>query len=294
MADTEYTKRARYYSSADGFNIARPPIPAHQFIAERDAARDPRTATGLIPLDLGPVLQTGFPATAPLILARYARIRSGEKLATRFLASGELYYVIQGRGETQLGAEAIAWETGDAFCLPGGGAATHAAAGGDALLWVVTNEPELAFERLQPPAPGEAPIQAVHYPAAEIRRRLEEIHRLPPDANLAGKAVALGSAALERERTCLPSYTFSMNSLPPRESQRAHRHNAVAVTLAVQGERCYSMIGGTRIPWERHAVMVTPPGQVHSHHNEGDELALFLIVQDGGLHYHTRTMGFSY
>jgi hypothetical protein len=31
-----------------------------------------------------------------------------------------------------------------------------------------------------------------------------------------------------------------------------------------------------------------------AHHNDGDHLALFLIVQDGGLHYHTRTMGFSY
>ncbi len=31
-----------------------------------------------------------------------------------------------------------------------------------------------------------------------------------------------------------------------------------------------------------------------SHHNEGDRLARFLIVQDGGLHHHTRTMGGSY
>jgi len=31
-----------------------------------------------------------------------------------------------------------------------------------------------------------------------------------------------------------------------------------------------------------------------AYHNDGDHLALFLIVQDGGLHYPTRTMGFSY
>ena len=40
--------------------------------------------------------------------------------------------------------------------------------------------------------------------------------------------------------------------------------------------------------------MITPPADAHSHHNDGDHLARFLIVQDGGLHYHTRTMGFSY
>ncbi len=40
--------------------------------------------------------------------------------------------------------------------------------------------------------------------------------------------------------------------------------------------------------------MITPPTELHSHHNEGRALALFLIVQDGGLYYHCRTMGFSY
>jgi len=54
------------------------------------------------------------------------------------------------------------------------------------------------------------------------------------------------------------------------------------------------MVGGARVDWQPRAVMITPPGDVHSHHNEGDELALFLIVQDGGLHYHCRTMGFSF
>ena len=109
-----------------------------------------------------------------------------------------------------------------------------------------------------------------------------------------GKAVNLGSQALERQRTVMPSFTLALNSLPPGEAQRAHRHNAVAVTLVVQGDRCYSMVDGTRVDWHRHAVMITPPGDLHSHHNEGDGLALFLIVQDGGLHYHCRTMGFSY
>ena len=111
--ETAYTRRARCYSSADGFNIKRPAVPAHVFTAERDRALDPAAPTGLIPLDLSGPLGLDFPATTPL----------------------------------------------------------H-------------------------PGP--------------------------------------------------------------------------------------------------HAVMITPPADAHSHHNDGDHLALFLIVQDGGLHYHTRTMGFSY
>jgi gentisate 1,2-dioxygenase len=292
--ESEFTRRARYFSSAEGFNLKRPRVPAQVFAAERETALDPSTPTGLIPLDLSGQLEIDFPATTPLILARYAKLRAGEKLETNFAASGEIYYVITGGGESAWGAEALAWEAGDIFCLGGSQAVTHRARERDCLLWIVTNEPELAFERARPPAPGEAPIQPVHYPAAEIRRQLELVHRLPPDQTMTGKAVTFSSLALARQRTCLPTLALAMNSLLPGESQRPHRHNAVAVTLVVAGTKCHSLVGDRRIDWQPHAVMITPPADVHSHHNEGDRLALFLIVQDGGLHYHCRTMGFSY
>src|SRR5207244_8463641 len=47
-----------------------------------------------------------------------ARLSAGESLATRFEASGEIYYVIAGSGETTWGSEAIGWDAGDVFCLP--------------------------------------------------------------------------------------------------------------------------------------------------------------------------------
>jgi gentisate 1,2-dioxygenase len=109
-----------------------------------------------------------------------------------------------------------------------------------------------------------------------------------------GKSVNLGNVAIESSRTTTPTFTLAMNSLLPGEAQRGHRHNAVAVTLVLAGERCYSLVDGDRVDWEPHAVMITPPTAFHSHHNEGSELALFLIVQDGGVYYHCRTMGFSY
>ena len=42
------------------------------------------------------------------------------------------------------------------------------------------------------------------------------------------------------------------------------------------------------------STLVTPAGDPHSHHNNGGVMAHFLIVQDGGLHYHARTMGFEF
>ena len=80
----------------------------------------------------------------------------------------------------------------------------------------------------------------------------------------------------------------------PEATTPMNRHNAVAVTLVLAGAGAYSLIDGNRVDWERHAVMITPPAAFHSHHNDGDDVALFLIVQDGGLYYHCRTMGFSF
>ena len=41
-------------------------------------------------------------------------------------------------------------------------------------------------------------------------------------------------------------------------------------------------------------MLLTPPNAVHSHRNDGTHTSVALIVQDGGLHYHCRTMGFAF
>lgn len=91
-----------------------------------------------------------------------------------------------------------------------------------------------------------------------------------------------------------PSMTLALNSMEPGQSQRGHRHNSVAVTLVIEGERCHSMIDNARVDWRPYATMTTPATAFHSHHNQGERLATFLIVQDGGLFYHCRTIGFSF
>jgi gentisate 1,2-dioxygenase len=295
-----YEANARYLTSLDGFDIKRPPIPAHMFRAERDRALAEDTPTGLLPLDLSSALGLAYPATTPFILSSYARIRAGETLSTAFGASAEIYHVIRGSGTSTTdgadgagGGVSIAWQACDTFCLPGGAPARHRAAA-DTVLWVATNEPQLRFEGLRPPGPGAAPIRPAFYPMAEIRRRLLEVYLDPRGAAMPGKSVNLGNVALEASRTTTPSFTLAMNSLLPGEAQRGHRHNAVAVTLVLAGEGCYSLIDGARVDWEPDTVMITPPTVFHSHHNDGGQLALFLIVQDGGVHYHCRTMGFSF
>ncbi|MEM7024394.1 MAG: cupin domain-containing protein [Pseudomonadota bacterium] len=135
---------------------------------------------------------------------------------------------------------------------------------------------------------------AVHYPADEIGEQLARVNEKLAGEKIAGLALIFSSTDQEHRRNVLPTLTLAMNQLPSGESQRPHRHNSVAVTLNIQCQGCYSMVGGRRVDWQPYAVMVTPPGDVHSHHNDGDGTMTCLIVQDGGLHYHCRTMDFQY
>lgn len=293
-AGTVFTERARYFDSGNAFALNYQPVPCHQFLVERDRAFDPATGTAIIPLDLSDRLESEFPATTPLILARYLRIRAGERLATRLKASAELYYVIAGAGETSKALDAIRWGPGDVFCLPGGGETSHVAGEQDCVLWSITNEPQLAFEHLEPPASGNAVTGAVHYPADEVAAQLARVQDKLGGERRKGLALIFSSAQQAHRRNIMPSLTLAMNQLPAHDYQRPHRHNSVAVTLNIACEGCYSMIDGKRVDWQPFATMVTPPAAVHSHHNDGDATMTCLIVQDGGLHTHCRTMDFRY
>jgi gentisate 1,2-dioxygenase len=205
-----------------------------------------------------------------------------------------LAYVIQGAGRAMQGADVIAWSTGDIFSLPGGRPIELVSLQQDSVLWLVTNEPELAFERFAPPSSEDALVEATHFPAAAIAQQLDLARARLAGKTVAGLAVVFASERLESRRNISPTLTLAMNQLEPGRAQTAHRHNSVAVSLAIQWQGCYSMVDGMRKDWLPYATVVTPPTCVHSHHNGGPALANWLIVQDGGLYYHCRTMGFRF
>jgi gentisate 1,2-dioxygenase len=293
-AQTPYTRCARYFDSGNAFNMVYPDVPPASFVAERDAALDPATGTALIPCDQSAAMGLPFQATSPLVLASYARVRAWESLMIDARATVVLAYVIDGSGRAAQGTDTIEWNTGDVFSLPGGLPIQLVSRERDSVLWVVTNEPELAFERVLPPAPGEGLVEAVHFPTASITEELIRARAKLAGQPVAGLAVVFASERLEDRRNISPSLTLAMNQLEAGGTQSAHSHNSVAVSLAIEGNRCYSMVSGVRKDWAPYVTMVTPPTSVHSHHNEGKGLANWLIVQDGGLYYHCRTMGFRF
>lgn len=293
-AATSYTRRARYFDSDNAFNIEYPAVPAAVFAAECKAAFNAATPTRLIPCDQRAALGLEFAATSPLVLASYARILADESLTFDPCATVVLAYVIEGEGSAVQGTDVIDWHKGDVFCLPGGSPIRLASLMRNSVLWIVTNEPELAFERLQPPKPRDAWVEPAHFPAARIEEELAGVRARLASKRAAGLSVVFASERLEARRNISPSFTLAMNQLEAGSIQIPHSHNSVAVSLAVCGERCYSMVGGERKDWQPFVTMVTPPAAVHSHHNEGGKLANWLIVQDGGFYYHCRTMNFRY
>ncbi|SAK93914.1 Gentisate 1,2-dioxygenase [Caballeronia hypogeia] len=288
--------RARYFNSGNAFNVVLPPVPAATFMPDARVVQAAR-ASFVQACDQSAALGSPVAATTPLMLAAYQVIAPGESADTRDVtsrSSGSLWYVMAGGGACASAShEAFAFHAGDVFMLPGGDPWRLAAGDAGAVFWRVDNSPQLAHEQVMPSA--SSTLQAVHYPADEIERQLAELFDTTADATTSGFALVFSSDLLGGSRNVLPTLTLSLNTLPAGDTQRAHRHNSAAITLVLDGEKCCTRIDGEPVAWSRGMTLVTPPGALHSHHNEGaSQRARFLIVQDGALHYHCRTMGFAF
>lgn len=288
-----YAQRARYVCNENGFDFSYPPVPVRQFLAERERAFDENGASGLIELDASDTLGTAYAATTPSLLCRYIKVRAGERLSSIAVASGEVFYVIAGRGASRNGRDEIAWSMGDVFCFAGGAETVHTATD-DAILFSANDAPLLAFAGIGVPEPGHAGVEAVIWSSAEIDRRLEAVYNRPIAEKTTGASVQFSTRRTEPNFTTTPFINAAINTLAAGCDQRPHRHNGVAVTLAIQGEGIHSMIDGERIDWVSGAAQITPATTLHSHHNRGDKRMRSLVIQDEGLHIYTRTPGFSF
>ena len=288
-----YEQRARYLSNENGFAFSYPPVPVQQFKAEYERAVEPGTPTGSIMLDASKALGTAYPATTPTLLCRYVRVRAGDRLSQTYVASGEVCYVMSGRGESINGEDHIVWQRGDVFCLPGGVETTYRA-DEDTLLFNVTDEPLLAFAGACAPNENSSTVDAAVWRGEEIDRRLDAVFQRPITEQTTGSSVQFSTGRTEPNYTTIPFINVAINTLAAGCDQRAHRHNGVAVTLAIQGDGIHSMIDGERVDWISGVAQITPATKLHSHHNRGEKRMRSLVIQDEGLHVYTRTPGFSF
>jgi gentisate 1,2-dioxygenase len=298
--EKQWRKDARIYEYGSAANPDMKPIP----VLVHPPDWHERGETRVIPFDIDDFLEIDKQCTSPNLMASFIRICEGEKLETTANATSQAFYVIRGSGSTTSEHGTINWDTGDLFVVPVCEyemlhECVKADKGGAALYWV-HDEPLMDYLGVTPNKRANK-FEPTLYKRDDMLAQVEEIsHSTTKSNNRLG--VLLGNAKCEQTKTLTHVLWSLLNSIPARNVQRPHRHNSVALDLAVAAKPgVYTLMGKEiddkgdiidpiRCDWIPGGVFITPPGWWHSHHNESDEVAWVLPMQDAGLYTHQRTL----
>jgi len=294
--EKEEDGRMYEYTSAANPNMAAIPVLVHPPELHQSGP------TRIIPFDLQKQLNTEYPATSPNLMASYLRICEKEKLESTAVATSQAFYVIRGSGKSNSEEHGdVEWSEGDLFVVPASSSAIVHHAKSDSALYWVTDEPLLAYLGVCPNTKKFSPTvfrkEAMLAEVEKIKHEEGAEHR-----NRLG--ILLGNKATENSTKTLTHTLWSLlNQLPGYDDQKPHRHNSVALDLAVSAPEsgAYTLMGPEldengwvknpfRVDWKTGGVFLTPPGWWHSHHNESNEPAWVLPMQDAGLYTHQRTL----
>lgn len=257
-------------------------------------------ATRIIPFDLKEQLQTNYDATTPNLMANFIRISDGTSIRTDAKATSQMFYVIRGKGRTQMQHGTIEWNEGDLFTLPAVPDALHSATEDSALYWV-HDAPLLNYLGVQP---TEQRFEPVLYTKQRLHDELAKVRAQGEGRNRTG--ILLSNPNFPLTMTLTHTLWSLYNVLPKKVVQKPHRHNSIAIDYCVSaGENTYTMIGKEldengeivdpiRADWVAGSVFITPPGWWHSHHNESDEDAIVLPIQDAGLIMNMQILDFQF
>ena len=291
---TQWEADAIYYEFSAGVAPKLSAIPCVTFGAELHQ----QGVTKIVPLDLSRQLQSIAPATSPVISAYFLSIRPQEGLKTSSSATAQLFYVIRGKGKTESEYGTIEWSKGDLFTLPSCDRAIHFASEDTAIYWV-TDEALVNYLGVRATKPR---FQPCLYPGDRLIAEIKEIAQEPGASKRNRIGVILGNKSTQLTRSLTHTLWALMVYLPGNTEQKPHRHNSVALDLIIDApESAYTLVGksldkegnivnGERVYWKSGSVFVTPPGLWHSHHNDCDQDAIILPVQDAGFQSYMRTL----
>ena len=292
--DPRLTKSSLYLEYTSAVNPKLPPVPVESYPSELH-----RTGpTRIIPFDLSKALGTEREATGPTVSASYLRIRAGERLATCANASSQLYYVIRGEGRSESELGTIEWRKGDVFVLPMSGTVTHTALA-DTALYHVNDAPLVTYLGAKP---VERKFGPMLFPAERIAAELKKVGAQQGASLRNRNAVILGNKDIALIKSATHTLWSAVVQMEPGQTQRPHRHNAIAVDIVIDAEPgAYTLLGDEvdergniinprRVDWEPGAAFVTPPGIWHGHWNESGKRAVVMAVQEAGFYEYMRTL----
>lgn len=280
-------------------SAVNPPMPKIDVIAYPSSLHE-EGETRVIPFDLSKEITTQYPATSPNLLANFIRIRGNETIKTDAKATSQMFYVIRGSGKTQMKHGTIEWKAGDLFTLPAVPDALHQASSDTAIYWV-HDAPLLNYLGAQP---NEEKFTPVLYTKERLDKELEKVRQEAAGRNRTG--ILLSNPNFPLTMTLTHTLWSLYNALPAGVMQKPHRHNSIALDYCVSaGPDTYTLIGKEvddegniidpiKAMWTPGSVFITPPGWWHSHHNESDQDAIVLPIQDAGLIMNMQVLDFQY
>ena len=282
--------------------------------------------SAIIQFDLSNELQTDYPATSPNLLANFIRILENETIESSvvFAATSQTFYVIRGYGSSLTRNGSVSWSEGDMFVIPYFGNDVESVCtmpnsnkqcvkhtcnyephfNGCALYWV-HDEPLLQYLGVEPSS--QRRFEPAFYSSSAMKETVYSLSNTDNNGKVKNRrGILLGNEATSQTRTLTPTLWSLLNNIGPAINQKPHKHNSVALDLAVyakQGSNVYTqmsqelsangeLLNPISTQWKTGSVFITPPGWWHSHHNEGNEDAWVLPIQDAGLYTHQRTLDF--
>lgn len=260
--------------------------------------------TRIINFETNNFLNIDYKCTSPNLMASFVRICINDNIETKANATSQAFYVIRGHGITTSEHGEISWNTGDLFVVPVTiNSINHKCInadkfGGAALYWV-HDEPLMEYLGVTPTF---SKFEPTLFKREKMISEVEDIQNSDVNGERNRLGVLLGNKACEQTKTLTHVLWSLLNSIPPNTVQRPHRHNSVALDLAVAANpNVYTLMGKEldtngniidpiRCDWTPGGVFITPPGWWHSHHNESNEVAWVLPMQDAGLYTYQRTL----
>ena len=300
------------YMSASNPTLEAIPVLTHSYKLHQTGK------TRIIPFDLKDNLNINYSATSPNLLVSFIRIEKNDNIKCSATATSQAFYIINGSGRFKFQVDIcddidiVAYNTGDMIVLPN----LHSYyidiyADQDTAIYWVNDQPLLNYLNVKPFGKS---FEPTIYKSKEMIERVQEIKHYPDSKDKNRIGILLGNKTTDYQTnggtgtlTLTPILWSLLNILPANQFQKPHRHNSVALDLCVSAKEkgVYTLMGPelddkgnvkdpVRCDWETGSVFVTPPGWWHSHHNDTDQDAWVLPIQDAGLYTYQRTLNIEF
>jgi gentisate 1,2-dioxygenase len=263
---------------------------------------------GIDMIDFSNIFNVSYKSTTPNLLASFIKVENDGKIElnniqyNEFNATSHLFYIIKGTASIYINDdEEKKIYSGDILISPCFTALSILNKGDEELLIYYINDSPLinylgskAEKKLFKPA---------IYTNAFLLQQLNDLSNKKNNR----KGILLSNKDTEELgiNTITPVLWALYNELPPKTTQKPHKHNSVALDLCIKcsdSENIYTLIGDkldengnilnpTKVYWKEGSMFITPPGLWHSHNNDGDTYAYVLPIQDAGLLLYQRILG---